>query len=284
MSEKTQKRENMKSNSIHLRLLTHTIVLFSLAQILALIVADRIRTLNEMSVTLTGGISLSMFLAYFAIGTILVLLLIKLYHGQALYRILFFLGLCSGLVTVFQMVFPLPISLFVSITFCVGLALLPIIWVHNIAIIISSAGIGALLGMQISWTVAAWLLLILSAYDVVAVYVTGHMVHMARAFIARQASFALIIPESWYGLYEQLGDVRPSGGFLVLGGGDLILPMFLSVAIAPINSNASIGVIVGSLVGLLLNHIVLMRWQRPIPALPMIAVGCLFGFLVGLGM
>lgn len=265
---------------LHLRLLSHTLVLFAVAQALALVVADRIRSVNEISQTVVGTISLFTFLIYFGVGTALVLLLVKLYRGTALYRMLFFLALCSGLVTVFQMVFPLPISLFVAITFCIGLYMLPVIWVHNIAIIIASAGLGAVLGMQITGTVAVWLLVILSVYDVIAVYLTGHMVNMAHAFIARQASFALIIPESWYGLYETMGDVRPNGGFLILGGGDVVLPMILSVALAPTHPSASIGVVIGSLVGLLINHTVLMRWQRPIPALPMIAAGCLLGMLV----
>ena len=250
-----------------------------------MVVASHIRALNETSAILpTAGITLSVFLTYFSLGTLLILLLIKLYHGKTLYRVLFFIALCSGLITVFQMVFPLPISLFVSITFCVGLYLLPIIWVHNIAIIIASAGLGALLGLQLTWVVAVWLLLILSVYDIIAVYVTGHMIHMARVFIARQASFALIIPESWYGLYEKLGDVRPSGGFLMLGGGDVVLPMLLSIAVAPVSMNASIGSSVGSLFGLIINHFVLLRWERPIPALPMIAAGCVLGMLIGLGM
>ena len=111
---------------LHPRLLTHTLVLFGTAQALVIVVAQRIHTLNETVLMQGSNITLSTFLTYFAVGTLLILLLIKLYHGQALYRVLFFLALCSGLVTVFQMVFPLPISLFVSITFCLGLYLLPI--------------------------------------------------------------------------------------------------------------------------------------------------------------
>ncbi|MDP2656731.1 MAG: presenilin family intramembrane aspartyl protease [bacterium] len=267
---------------IHIRLLSHTIVLFVIAQVLAMIVADHIRALGAVSLVGEGEMTLTLFLTYFVLATLVVLLLTKLYRGHFFYRLIFLLALGAGLVVVFQLVFPLNVSLFISAIFCLGLYFLPIIWVHNIGVIIASAGLGSVLGLQMSWQVAAWLLAVLSAYDVFAVFVTGHMIHLEQTFIARKASFALVIPESWYGLYEQLGTVRPSGGFLILGGGDVILPMFLTIAIAPVNLLAAIYAIVGSLFGLLANHIVLMKWQHPIPALPMIAAGCLAGLAIGI--
>jgi presenilin-like A22 family membrane protease len=72
--------------------------------------------------------------------------------------------------------------------------------VHNIGVIVGIAGIASMLGMAISPTIAILLLVLLSFYDILSVYVTKHMVAMARNMIESGAPFGFIIPSEGPGM------------------------------------------------------------------------------------
>ena len=65
--------------------------------------------------------------------------------------------------------------------------------IHNAGIILGIAGIGSLLGLAISPGTAVIIMIILSFYDIVAVYTTKHMVKMAKVMMESGAIFGFII-------------------------------------------------------------------------------------------
>src|SRR3990167_1660742 len=106
--------------------------------------------------------------------------------------------------------------------------------IHNVGIILAVAGVGSLLGLAISPTTAVVVMIILSFYDIIAVYVTKHMVIMAKTMMESGAIFGFIIPSQVRGLFSpkqeaqaQVGIGLPGQGgqFMILGSGDIGLPV-----------------------------------------------------------
>ncbi|MBI4253160.1 hypothetical protein HY623_03230 [Candidatus Uhrbacteria bacterium] len=230
----------------------------------------------------SGGVDeLLLFLLFFACATAFMIALFRIYRGTALYRVLFSLVAVLGLVKLFETVFPLEFSATVALVFLLGLFVVPTVWTHDIIVILASAGIGSMFALNFSEYTAIALLLILSLYDGIAVVVTKHMIALAHEMIRHQATFALFVPERLRGFAAAIGTIRPGAGFLVFGGGDLVLPMiYLSVIARESTTLAGYGV-GGALVGQFLNHMFLTTLRKPIPALPLIALGAIAGVALG---
>lgn len=269
----------MRHLRIHLFL--HTALLFSLAQGAAIAIVEQLKSLmllDEMIVS--AEIPFIQFLLLFFAITVLFLILLQLYKGKSVYRFLFFGAVFIGLLKVFELVFPLSLAFVVSLFFIVGLIFLPIVWVHNLVVILASAGIGAVFGLQFRWESAYLLLIILSFYDCIAVFVTKHMVGLAHELIKRQASFALIVPERWKDSNVELDRIKPGSGFLILGGGDVILPMIFLTSLYLERPSSAMSAFFGILGGLFANHCLLIRFHHPLPALPLLTFGALLGLIV----
>ena len=128
----------------------------------------------------------------------------------------------------------------------------------------------------------AVILAALAGYDIVAVYVTKHMVAMAETLLRRRVFFAMILPERPSGFLLPVTEAVPGGGFVFLGTGDVILPALLVASVARMNPFASILVAVGALLGAASLHLMFLsqKVRRPMPALPPIAAGALIGFVI----
>lgn len=265
-----------------LQLLFFTLLLFAAAQVAALFVTEQLAIMRLAAPpSVADGAIVAYFLFFFFAVTLFFLILLHIYRGNLLYRIIFLLSVFAGLYKVFELVFPSSLSAVVAVFFIIGLFLLPLVWVHDLIIILSGAGIGAVFGMQFHWSFAILLLAILSMYDIIAVFVTKHMIVLAQELIKRSCSFALIIPEHWRSFRCGLMEVKPGSGFLILGGGDVILPMFLTASAYLARPAAAIPAIVGMCIGVAANHIWLMGHGRPLPALPFIVSGGIVGLFIG---
>lgn len=264
-------------------LFIYTAILFFLAQSTALVVADQLRALVFPSPATVGSTApLIYFLIVFFATTLFFLILFQLYRGKFFYRLLFTLVAFVGLVKVFEIVFPLSLSLAVALIFIIGLYIVPLVWAHDIIVMVAAAGIGPVFGLQFSPMLAGTLLIILSLYDVVAVFITRHMLTLAHEMVRSQASFALLIPERFKDFKAPLSRVQPGSGFLILGGGDVVLPMLFTTSVFLINEHASYATIAGMVAGLFANHAWLMKHRRPLPALPFITLGAFGGLAVGM--
>lgn len=273
---------------LRLPLLASTLFLFGLAQGTAVFVAGQSQVFVATEPLLFWETERAQqiffqFLVLFFSATAAALMLLHLYRGRALYRFLFLFVVFLGLMKLFLLVFPPELSLLVSGMFLASLFLLPSVWVHNLVVIAAATGIGPVFGLQFEWHYAALLLLILSIYDIAAVYITKHMIPLAHELIRRQASFALFIPETFKKYRTAIRDVQPGSGFLIIGGGDVVLPMIFSTSLARISMPAAIASIFGMFLGIAFNHILIVTRHKPIPALPLITIGALGGAFAALG-
>ena len=102
--------------------------------------------------------------------------------------------------------------------------------VHNVGVILGIAGIASILGLAISPKTALFLLVILSFYDILSVYVTKHMVSMARNMIESGAPFGFIVPSEGASFLKPRHEAQAKIGeqFMILGSGDVGLPLILA--------------------------------------------------------
>ena len=158
-----------------------------------------------------------------------------------------------------------------------------IVLLHNFGIILALAGIGAVLGISLQPFAVVALLLVLSFYDIIAVYKTGHMVKMAEDMIKSRAIFGLVIPQKFRGWKESLKNVRPGGEFMILGSGDIVMPLLLIASVTG-SQGLAFGLIVFlfSMFGLFLTYylFIAQKTRRPMAALPPIAAMSIIGYLV----
>ncbi len=160
--------------------------------------------------------------------------------------------------------------------------------VHNIGIVFGVAGVGFLLGLSISPWTAVIIMVILSFYDIISVYVTKHMVKMAKAMMESGATFGFIIPSRMSGFFfhkkEAQTQVGQSGQFMILGSGDIGLPVVLASSVVRYSLNGAITVAAFSLAGLFVTHLIFVnqRERKPMAALPPIATMSIIGYLISL--
>lgn len=155
------------------------------------------------------------------------------------------------------------------------LGLLLFIWqrenpyVTNYLLVGTIAGFGGWLGASLGFTPSLLLVLVLAGYDLVAVFLTKHMVTLAEASRGSIA-FMLRVPTE----RSELG----------LGTGDLAIPLTFTVSVLGHYDSLSIALatLMGGFIGMaaLLYHVT-QRKKTTLPALPPIAGGLLGGFLAG---
>lgn len=179
---------------------------------------------------------------------------------------------------------------------------------RNTTAIISSVGLGLVLGLNIGFGVALLFMGIIAIYDFIAVFVTKHMVAMGQAAVDMNLALMVVtsegeaIPSSsankkemeWYSKeknslnknYKQTMEelhkqnlipiMRPRG----LGNGDLAIPLMVAVAAYStfLNFTVSLVIALGATFGLILTFLILDRYRRALPAIPPL----LFGILVAL--
>ncbi len=268
---------------MHLKLFFHTISLFVGGQLLALVVSHQLKSIAPLGdLTTTRGIfDILSFLMLFFAATLFLVVLFQLHKGRLVFRSVFIILIFLGLFKLFELVFPSSLSALVAGVFILALYIIPTVWAHNLIILLASSGIGPLFGMQLRWDFAAAVLIILSIYDVVAVYVTKHMIELSHAMIKHQASFALLVPERMRQFRTSLFEVKPGSGFLIFGGGDVIMPMIFLVSVFMASSTLAFWALGGMALGILLNHLLLVHYRHPLPALPLIALGAFIGIAAG---
>ncbi len=157
---------------------------------------------------------------------------------------------------------------------------------HDIAMVLSLAGVGAAIGVSVSPTIGIIALVILSIYDIIAVYVTRHMVHMAQGMVASGAVFGFIIPNDYRSFLVHRRDARGKIGteFMILGSGDIVLPVLFVASLMRESLQEAIIVAIFAAGGVFLTHLLFVgqRKRQAMAALPPIATMCLVGYLISL--
>ncbi len=199
-------------------------------------------------------------------GTILVLILIY-FRAERIWKLWFFLSVIFTLLIAFSAF----INQVLALLFAVVLALIkvykPNVIVHNLTEVFIYGGLAAIFVPVLSVLSISILLILISIYDMIAVWKTKHMIKLAK-FQSKLKVFAgLIIP---YGKNKTA----------ILGGGDIGFPLLFSGTILKTYGliDALITVVFTSLA--LLTLLILAEKKKYYPAMPFISIGCFIGLLV----
>jgi len=306
-------KKSVKLNAVYWGLL-----LFVVAQILILLVAPRIDPFldeNDIDiptqpaapiswwpgeVTLPDGEVIE-FPAHSALGPILIYILaaaavlgitlskIPLKALKVFLRLLFALLFSWGafIATVFYV--PLPVAVAIAVVFGTFWFLIPLVWLHNLVLILAVSSLGAVFGRFITpWTAMA-IILALAIYDFLAVRFR-FMLWMADRLAQINALPALIIPQNYseWNLNlkkrEKIIEVNPAAReYSILGGGDIAFPCLLTASVYFAQGLAPAAIIsVLGLLGLVSVYAIqaIFLKGKPMPALPPIAAFTLIGLLI----
>jgi len=235
------------------------------------------------------------FLAIILVGTVMLLIILKFYKGDLLFRILEVYVIFIGSMMVWQFVLfdllkdipsvnePEYLAALLAVSaFTVAIRFLRRTFaVTNVTLAIAIAGTGGALGAYMGFLPALLLVLALGTYDIIAVFGTKHMITLADQSRLRKMPVMFETPSKGIKTGPRKG-VPEEEDILGLGTGDIAIPLIFFVGILrTFNSWAPVlGAVIGAMAGLWLTIYYVTQVKRTaLPALPPI-IGC---SIIGLG-
>jgi presenilin-like A22 family membrane protease len=226
------------------------------------------------------------------VGTGIVLLLIK-FKGYRLWKFWFFFAVSLCLIVAFSAFASNIILKILAILLAVGLALWktwrPNVYIHNLTEIFIYGGLAAIFVPIMNVWAAVLMLILISIYDMIAVWQSKHMVKMAKFQTQSNVFAGLSIPYKLPFLKpkkaEKKSDKKVSGKMVkvegrnaILGGGDIGFPLlfagvlmkqagFLKVLIVPAMATVALFLL-----------LYFAKKDRFYPAMPFISAGCFVGW------
>jgi len=190
-------------------------------------------------------------------------------------------------------VFYLPLPFAITIAVIVGAVwfLMPLVWLHNLVLILAITSLGAVFGRFITPWTAMLVVLILAIYDFLAVRFR-FMTWIADRLAKIDALPAVIIPKDYYGwslnlkqtgVMDLLEAKSADRKYSILGGGDIAFPCLLTASVYFAQGlTPGIVIAVFGLLGLISAYSIqaIFLKGKPIPALPPIAAFTLVGLLI----
>lgn len=223
------------------------------------------------------------------IATLLALLLIKL-SAFKMWKTWFFLSVFLTLSISFAAFVPELIALLLALTFSILKIFKPNIFIHNFTELFIYGGLAAVFVPVLSILSIVVLLILVSIYDMIAVWKTKHMILMAK-FQAKSKIFAgLFVPyrakaaqvemtakkkiETKKKLYRQA----------ILGGGDIAFSLLFSGVI--LKNYGFFQAIITSVTAAIALFILflLAEKQKFYPAMPFVTAGSILGYLIVLAL
>lgn len=206
--------------------------------------------------------------------------------GRISFRIFLVLVVFSGTQVVAGSLFLPPIDLLFTLSVVLIFVFVRNVISHNLGVLLGIAGIGSVLGLSILPKTAVLIMIVLSFYDIVAVYITKHMVRMAKDMMEAGAIFGFIIPAEVRGFFSKKHEVHSQIGerFMILGSGDVGLPVILASSMVQYTVSGAMIVAVFSLAGLFVTHLIFInqRERKAMAALPPIAIMSVIGYFIAL--
>jgi presenilin-like A22 family membrane protease len=261
--------------------------LFYLTLALGILCAKNLEKILEIQRIEIPSFSSLEFVFYFFLATLFTFLIFRFLREKTIkgriYKILFLLVSFFSSLIFFESFLPEPIPLILIFLLIFWWIKKPIVLNQNLLVIFSLAGIGASLGLSLKPEAVILILIILSIYDFIAVYKTKHMVKIAKDMIETGTILGLVFPFEPLGFLKSTKEIKPGEGkFLILGGGDVTLPLIFSVSLLKFGILKPFIVALFSLLGLFANFLffIFQKERRPIAALPMISLFSFLGYLI----
>jgi presenilin-like A22 family membrane protease len=316
---------------IEYRQLIQILAIFLVVQFAGLLLATQIFTgityEQASSVqTISTSFNALFYIAYIVIFSIVLILIFKVYKGDKLFLLLdgavvfvasFFvfmvvIGAING--NAFASLFGnTPIWVF-ALAAALAAVLVAVKYkrpgLRNVTAIIASVGVGLVLGVSFSFLAAVIFMVLLAAYDFIAVFITKHMIALGNMAIEKNLSLLVMVNEveafpvsslsaaqrkEYEGSKKEIkkqnpgvirklidDDMVPFSARTALGTGDLAMPLMMAIAAYKVHLNfiLSLTIIMGAVFGLMITMIILRRYKRALPAIPPILFGIAVSLLV----
>ncbi|MBW2986318.1 hypothetical protein KY333_03020 [Candidatus Woesearchaeota archaeon] len=213
------------------------------------------------------------------LGTILILILIK-WKRVSLWKLWFFIAVSVCLHVAFSAFIPANYSLMLALIFAFIKVYRPNILVHNFTELFIYSGLAVIFVPVMNLLAAFVLMILLSVYDMYAVWKSQHMVSMAK-FQTKSGVFAgIVMPYKLPKVKTKAKKGVVKIKTAILGGGDLGFPLiFAGVVFKSVGLYQAMIIPVFAAIALLLL-LLLAKKNRFYPAMPFITAGCFVGYLV----
>jgi len=287
VKEKNVKRENRKQ---FWKVFLIEGALFLSASLLAVVGAFKLNKLAKLGEIYLPTTTWQDFLFSFLFVMFFVLIFVLYRNKKAdkfkdiIYKGLFIVTVFWGGMTILNLFLPVFIAILVMGALIFMWLKKPSIWVHDTLMVLGLAGAASFFGLGFAPSVVVALLLGFSVYDFIAVYKTKHMVLMAKEMIEKKVILGFVIPKDFKYFLDKLKEVKLGGNFMIIGGGDVVLPSLLAVSMVPFGFYMALIIMIFSLGGSLLSYWLFVKQadKEPIPALPPIALLSIIGYFVTL--
>jgi len=243
---------------------------------------------------------------YIVFAALILVLILRIYHGDVLFKLIEAFVVITASFFVFLVVigyiFPKPTGIdMIAALICAVLLILAknkMPSLRNTVTVLASIGVGLVLGISFSFVAAFFLFFIIAIYDFVAVFITKHMITMAKALSTRNLAFLIsstdieAVPKSYLSASEvknysrYVKEIKESNNVTLrrvlsqgrlpivsqiqLGAGDLGIPLMVAISAAGGMNSYFFGfmVIAGSAAGISFTMFILRKYQIPLPAIP----------------
>jgi len=136
---------------------------------------------------------------YIVFAALILVLILRIYHGDVLFKLIEAFVVITASFFVFLVVigyiFPKPTGIdMIAALICAVLLILAknkMPSLRNTVTVLASIGVGLVLGISFSFAAAFFLFFIIAIYDFVAVFITKHMITMAKALSTRNLAFLI---------------------------------------------------------------------------------------------
>jgi len=200
----------------------------------ALKISEFLRAREEFDVQ--NSFSVTDLLIFLLLLSVLVILLKRFsLKSGVFFKVFLALAIFLGSQTVFSTFSSSFVSIVLAIILLFVLFKFKLVLIQNIAVLLGIAGISAVFGLSLTPLFAALLLVFLSFYDIIAVYKTKHMIKLAQNMIKSHAIFGFIMPSHYKDYFKKLEHVEPGEQFMILGSGDIAMPLILAVSVLSIS-------------------------------------------------
>jgi presenilin-like A22 family membrane protease len=266
-----------------LRIFFHTFILYALTLALGIAAASRHALQPELGLVPQLEVSFQDGLIFFLVFALFTLVTVRFVRtARVSLHVILVITLLAGAQFIAGAWLPWPVDLIAAGVLVLLQKLFPRVLIHNLALMAGIAGISGVLGLSLTPLIAAGLLAVLSIYDVISVYRTRHMLALAGRMMESGAVFGFLVPADLRGFLMPVRDALNQRSVMVLGSGDIGLPLVLAASSVTTSFEAAVMVAGFALGGLMAMQWLFLHQEKPLPmaALPPIAAAAVIGYVI----
>lgn len=209
------------------------------------------------------------------IGTLLILLIIKL--GKiVLWKLWFYFAVVLCLQIAIAAFIPALYAFILAVILGFFKIFKPNLYIHNATELLLYGGLAVIFVPILDVKYAFILLLVLSCYDMYAVWRSKHMIKMAK-FQTKSGIFAgLLLPYKIPAIRGSKKQVRTA----VLGGGDIGFPLIFAGTILVASGFLNAMIVALGATAALFILLLMSQKDKFYPAMPFLTLGCAFGYII----